>query len=109
MSTAANYTFTINSDRVLVANFVSTLPTVARPSILPACGRFRKKVKMTMRDATSGAQIYYTINGPDPTTSSALYSKPVKVKGSGTYVVKAKAFKTGYNASNMVTVTFTIR
>lgn len=109
VSTSANYVFPANSNRALVANFVSALPTVAMPCIWPNGGRCRKKVKVMLNDTTPGAKIYYTINGPDPTTFSALYTKAFKIKGRSTYVVKAKAVKTGYNDSAVATATITIR
>jgi hypothetical protein len=109
VSTSANYMFTAFLDRVLVANFVPALPTVATPTISPDGGTFRKKVKVTLRDATAGAKIYFTINGADPTNFSRLYKKPFKIKGLGTYNVKAKAIRPGYNDSAVATATFTIQ
>ena len=43
--------------------------------------------------STEGADIYYTTNGQEPTTSSALYSSPVQLSGNCT--VKAIAVKDG--------------
>ena len=61
---------------------------------------------MTLQTATSGASIYYTTNGSTPTQSSTLYTGAMTLTNSA--AVKAKAFKSGYNASGEASATFTI-
>jgi hypothetical protein len=63
-------------------------------------------VSITLSCATAAARIYYTLDGSDPTTSSALYQSEIKLTGSAT--LKAKAVKTGYNDSTVATANFTI-
>jgi hypothetical protein len=69
---------------------------VATPVITPSGGVIDEGDLITLSCATSGAAIYYTTNGSEPTTSSALYSAPFAVLVDTT--VKAKAFKTGTTA-----------
>ncbi len=83
--------------------------TVATPRFSPSGGSFRKKVKVTITDSTSGAAIYYTTNGADPTTSSRRYSGPFKITGRGGHTVKAKAVKSGSADSAVATANYTIR
>ena len=52
-----------------------------------------------------GAKIYYTDNGNSPTNESTLYSGPITL--SATKTIKAKAYKDGYTASDVVSVTYT--
>jgi hypothetical protein len=83
--------------------------TVATPRISPAGGSFRKRVKVAISDATSGATIYYTTNGSDPNTSSKRYVSAFKIAGRGNHVIKAKAAKSGSSDSAIATATLTIR
>jgi hypothetical protein len=78
--------------------------TVATPTITPNGGTFSNSVSVTIATGTSGASIYYTTDGSSPTQSSSLYTGAMTLTTSA--VVKAKAFKSGYNASAEVSATF---
>ena len=56
---------------------------------------------VTITCPTTGATIYYTFDGNEPTTSSTAYSSPISVPVNTT--LKAKAFKTGWTASDTET------
>lgn|GEM_PF-2527666 len=83
-----------------------TTGTAATPTISPNGGTFTTPQSVTLATTTPGAQIRYTLDGSDPTTSSTLYSTAFTVSASAT--VKAKAFATGMNASATAAATFTI-
>jgi parallel beta-helix repeat protein len=76
------------------------------PVISPSGGNFTNSVSVTMQTTTSGASIYYTTNGSTPTQSSTLYSGALTLTSSA--MVKAKAFKSGYNASAEANASFTV-
>jgi CSLREA domain-containing protein len=59
--------------------------------------------------AAAGATIYYTTNGSKPTTSSAVYSTPIKLDNSGVFTVSAMAVESGYLNSAVAVGTYTIR
>jgi len=64
--------------------------------------------EITLTTTTSGASIYYTIDGTDPTISSLLYnpaSKPV-LAASATF--KARGFKAGTTPTAINTVSFIV-
>jgi hypothetical protein len=82
------------------------LPTVATPMISPSGGNYINSVLMTLQTATAGALIYYTNDGSTPTASSMLYSGAITLTSGA--VIKAIAFKSGYNPSSEANATFTI-
>jgi len=82
------------------------VPTVAAPAISPNGGNYGGPVTIAMQTATAGAQIYYTTDGSTPTTSSTPYSGSMTV--TSTTVIKAKAFKNGYNGSGETGASFVI-
>jgi parallel beta-helix repeat protein len=78
--------------------------TVATPTITPNGGNFSGSASVTMQTATSGASIYYTMDGSTPTQSSSPYSGALTLTSSVT--VNAKAFKSGYNPSALASASF---
>lgn len=65
------------------------MPTAAIPVFSPAPGPQSAPILLSMTSKTSGAKIYYTLDGSMPTIASALYSKPISL--STTMVVQAIA------------------
>lgn len=64
-------------------------------------GFFTKKATIELDFRLEGASLHYTLDGTEPTESSALYRKKLTVKKSST--VKVKAFKTGFLPSETIT------
>ena len=77
---------------------------VAAPTFSPAGGNYSTAQTVNIT-AVSGATIYYTINGNNPTTSSTEYSSPIQV--SEYSVIKAIAVKNGVS-SPVATATYNI-
>jgi len=83
--------------------------TVATPTATPTGGEVAANTAITLATATTGAAIYYTQNGTEPSTTSALYSdtnKPIITTGKLT--LKAIAVKNGLNRSATLTATYSI-
>jgi len=74
----------------------SSLPTASAPTFSPAAGSYSSTQSVTLSDATSGATIYYTIDGSTPTASSTAYTGPITV--SSTETLEAIAVATGDSA-----------
>jgi len=86
----------------------ANLPVVEAPVLSLTTGLYTSPQSVTISSATSGATIYYTLDGSDPTTGSAAYNTAITV--SSTTTIKAIAVKSGYqnSAVNGATYTFPI-
>ena len=78
---------------------------VAQPVFSVEAGTYSEAFSVTMSCATSGAAIYYTTDGTDPSAQSTLYTEPVTI--SETTTLKAVAVKDG-NTSSVTTATYVV-
>jgi len=85
---------------------ITAAAPTATPTFSPAAGLFYSAQNIAIADTTSGAKIYYTVDGSTPTASSSVYSKPVSV--SKTMTIKAMAIAPGWADSTVASGTFTI-
>jgi len=86
-------------------------PVVGIPTASPAAGTYDVPQEVALTSATLGADIYYTTDGSDPTTSSTKYSVPIHVGGdsvTGNTTVKAIAVKSGLTDSDVAEFEYTI-
>jgi len=75
-----------------------TKQTVATPTFSPSSATsFTGTLSVAISCATAGAEIRYTLDETEPTSSSALYTSPFSL--SATTTIRAKAFKAGMTAS----------
>ena len=80
--------------------------TVAIPTFSPEGGTYSDPQMVSINSETSGATIYYTTDGNDPTTESATFSSEITV--TETTTIKAIAVKEGMTDSSVASVTYTI-
>jgi beta-glucosidase len=80
---------------------------VATPTFRLQPGVYEGTQTIYLNCATPGAQIYYTLNGDAPSTSSILYSGRFLVKTNT--VIKAIAFKDGMTDSDMSSCEYKIK
>ena len=80
---------------------------VAAPVFSPGAGTYAASTPITVSTPTAGATITYTLDGSDPTLSSATIASgaPLIV---GPYTLKAKAWLTGMSESAMTSATYTV-
>ena len=84
---------------------------VETPVISPNGGEFNGSTTFTITCGTSGATIYYTTDGSEPSASNGLAydGKGITLDAIGTYRVKAIAIKSGLINSTIATASFTIK
>jgi hypothetical protein len=84
----------------------TTEPAAATPTFSVAAGTYTSVQTVTISDTTSGAAIYYTLDGSTPTANSTLYSAPISVSSSET--VTAIATASGYVPSAVASEAYVI-
>jgi hypothetical protein len=96
-----------NNSGVSTASYIvnQPLPLTAAPSFSPAPGTYSNPQSITLTDATSGAVMYYTIDGSTPTTASTKYVNAINV--ASTITLKAIAVAPGFTNSLVVPATYT--
>lgn len=84
----------------------SGVSACAPPIFSPASGAYTSAQNVTITTTTSGATIYYTTDGSEPTSESTQYTNPITV--SETTTIKAIAVKVGCTNSAVSTANYTI-
>ena len=89
-----------------VAAYTINLPMTQTPTFSPAAGTYTGTQSVSIACSTSGATIYYTLDGSTPTTASSVYSGPLSLAVSTT--INAIATASGYTQSAQATAAYTI-
>jgi hypothetical protein len=79
---------------------------VAAPMFSPSGGTYTSPKSVVISCETEGANVRFTVDGSEPSSSSAIYSSPIFVEVTTT--VKAKAFKSGMTESDTATAIYAI-
>ena len=79
---------------------------VVTPVLSPAGGTYTAAQTVTISCPTSGATVYYTLDGTSPSGSSSVYSGSITI--TTTTTVQAFAVKDGYTDSDIAAATYTI-
>ncbi|MEF9924502.1 MAG: chitobiase/beta-hexosaminidase C-terminal domain-containing protein, partial [Muribaculaceae bacterium] len=88
-----------------VADATYTLQALA-PTATPSSSTFETQFDVSLSCATPGSQIYYTINGDEPTTTnSTIYTKAIPI--TQTTVIKCFATKNEWNNSETAIFNYT--
>jgi len=97
------------SQKIETWTFVSSASAqpAATPVIMPGTGTYTTAQTVSITDGTSGAKIYYTLDGSQPTAASTPYAGSFVV--SSTTTVKAIATATNFSISGTATSLITIQ
>lgn len=82
------------------------METVATPVITPAGGTVSVGTAAEITCATPGADIYYTVDGTEPSSAALLYTGPITI--SNDITLRAFAAKEGMNPSATVSAAYTV-
>ena len=87
----------------------SSQVAAAAPVISPATGTYSSSQTVNITDSTSGATIYYTTDGSQPTTSSTKYTAafPVSVTTTVKAIAAAPGLLTSATATSVITISGT--
>ncbi len=87
------------------ASYTISLPA-ALPTFSLASGTYNSSQTVAITSPTTGASIYFTMDGSAPSTASSLYSGPITI--SKTATVQAIAVASGYQNSGIASASYTI-
>jgi sugar lactone lactonase YvrE len=104
MGTAMNGGSTAQGSQFVTLG-VNSSTQAAIPTLSPGTGTYLSQQAVSISDTTTGAVIYYTVDGTTPTTSSTVYRSPLTL--SSTTTVNAIAVATGYSNSIAASATYT--
>ncbi len=98
-----------NNGRINIGQFIALgeITQVAKPTFDPPSGTYFEAFQVTLQTNTEGADIYYTLNGNDPTEDDFLFVDPIDVAED--VVIKARAFKDDFDPSEIAAANYTIR
>lgn len=85
--------------------------TVATPAITPAAGTYANSVTVIITCATQNAEIFYTLDGSTPTSTSSKYNGTFSIMpptGGTTTTVKSIATKAGMTTSDVASAAYVI-
>lgn len=93
----------------LIESWIRSLPgpkVLPPPTLSPVGGEFAKPIQVELKHPEPGVTIRYTLDGSVPTSSGAVYEKPIQIAGPTT--LRAKAFKSGMTNSITVQETYIV-
>lgn len=95
-----------NPSTVAAAAYTINMNAAATPTFTPSGSTYTSTQQVAIADATTGANIYYTVDGSVPTTASTLYTGPITVSQSQT--INAIATASGYANSGVASASYII-
>jgi len=81
---------------------------VPAPSFSVGTGTYSNDQSVTITSVVTGVEIHYTLNGSDPTQSDPTIASGGTVTIDRTRTLKARAWRTGWTASNIASATYTM-
>lgn len=76
------------------------------PTFSPVAGQYNTPQSITISTTTTGATVYYTTDGTDPTSASNQYTSPIHIWSIAGKTIKAISIKSGLTNSTIATATY---
>lgn len=108
-STGAITIYTGCGSATSASTFTPIVPSISAPTPSQAGGTYANAINVSLTTSTSGADIYYTLNGatPVPNTSGTYkYSSAIFIGNNLT--LKAIGYRSGWTTSSVTTTSYTI-
>ncbi len=87
---------------------VTYFNTVGTPSFIPREGEISTDTEIRIFCSTLNAEVYYTLDGSEPTMDSTLYTDGFSIGQTGEVTLKAKGFRNGWNPSEIAQTSYTV-
>ncbi|KNC55149.1 extracellular solute-binding protein family 1 [Thecamonas trahens ATCC 50062] len=84
------------------------LGQAAQPEFSPRSGAFASAVTLTLSSPEEGAVIYFTLDGSEPSFTSSVYLRPIRIATSGTVTVRATAAVQGLSLATPASATYVV-
>lgn len=100
----------IASDVISGTYTITGQVALSTPVLTPGSGNYTSAQNVVINTLTNptGATIRYTVDGADPTENSPAYAGPITIPENAVTVVKVRAYKQGWIASDIFTGTYTV-
>lgn len=110
------FTITVTAEDLTTKNYIINIVRIENeenpvtnqvdmPTANPSGGNFTGTIQVTLTSSTTGAAIYYTLDGNNPTKDNDVYTTPITI--SETTTLKAIATTAGAIDSDVLTVILT--
>jgi alpha-tubulin suppressor-like RCC1 family protein len=99
-------TTTNRSSPVMISAAGAYAASAATPTFTPSAGTYAPPLQVVIATQTAPSTIRWTSDGSDPNDSSPIYTGPIDVLPGSSITLKARAFRTGWNASQISAGTF---
>ncbi len=110
---AVAYKNGMNRSLISNASYVINIiiPNVEAPVFSLVSGLYYAPIDVAVTTGTADAAIWYSFDGSDPTpwaAGSMRYSGAINIPGNSTRFIKARAYKTGWNTSPVVSANYNV-
>ena len=94
---------------MLPADYIVVLQyMVATPHFIPPIWKHHPNTQIFITCATLNSDIYYTLDGSDPTQDSFHYTESFNIAQTGPVTVKARAYRVLWYPSEIGVTTYTV-